>query len=116
MTGKFNDSLALSASDRHHTVLPFRADQWPHVRESVAAMQAISAGTGRKLAHLANRWLLARPGLASVVGARSPSQIEENARVLEGGVSGEALERLTAVSDALVPHIPDVGNLFNHYP
>ena len=67
--------------------------------------------------HLAIRWSMARPGITLVIfGARNRAQSEANAQALAGAIPSAAFERMTAISDEIVKHVPNVGNLFNHYP
>ena len=117
LTGKFDRSPVLTDRDQRHTVLPFRADIWPHVYEGVEKLKAIAGELNRPLMHLAIRWSLARPGIALVIcGARNRAQSAANAQALAGAIPEAALARMTAISDEIVKHVPNVGNLFNHYP
>ena len=117
LAGKFARDPALSPGDQRNRILPFRADIWPHVDEGVEKMKALAAELGRPLMHLAIRWTLARPGVTSVViGARNRAQSEANFRALEGAISQDILDRMTLISDEIVAHVPNAGNLFNHFP
>ena len=74
-------------------------------------------GLDRPLMHLAIRWNLARPGITSVVvGARNKAQAEANVQALAGAIPAEIFDRMTAISDEIVRHVPNEGNLFNHHP
>jgi myo-inositol catabolism protein IolS len=91
---------------------------YPKVAEAVVAMADVSLASGIGLARLAAEWVLSRPGIASaLVGASGPEQLR---RTAGGRVSPEALEtalaRATGISEALRPYVPDVGNIFKHYP
>jgi myo-inositol catabolism protein IolS len=117
LTGKFGPTPDLSPRDQRHTILPFRSDIWPHVYDGVEKLKAIAAEMDRPLMHLAIRWILTRPGITSVVvGARNRVQSEANARALTGAIPDEVFNRMTAISDEIVAHVPNAGNLFNHYP
>jgi aryl-alcohol dehydrogenase-like predicted oxidoreductase len=117
LVGKFARTLELSPKDQRNRILPFRADIWPHVYEGVEKMKALAAEVGRPLMHLAIRWTLTRPGVTSVViGARNRAQSEANFRALEGKIPADAIDRMTAISDEIVAHVPNAGNLFNHFP
>ena len=41
---------------------------------------------------------------------------ETNALALTGAIPDEAFARMTDISDEIVAHVPNAGNLFNHYP
>lgn len=117
LTGKFGLDPGLVAGDQRHSILPFRADIWPHVHAGVEQMKRLAAELGLPLSTLAIRWILNQPGIHSVVvGARSPDQATANAAALEPAISVDVFARLTAISDEIKSHVPDAGNLFNHYP
>lgn len=117
LTGKFGPSPDLRPGDQRHTILPFRADIWPHVHAGVEKLKALAAGLDRPLMDLAIRWNLQRPGVTSaIVGARTREQAEAAARALAGAIPAEVFDRMTAISDEIVRHVPDEGNLFNHHP
>lgn len=117
LTGKFGRTPELSPGDQRHNILPFRADIWPYVYDGVEKLKAIAAELNRPLMHLAIRWILTRPGITSVVvGARNRAQSEANAQALTGAIPDDVFERMTAISDEIVAHVPNAGNLFNHYP
>jgi myo-inositol catabolism protein IolS len=117
LTGKFDRNPGLRSDDQRHSILPFRADVWPHVYEGVEKLKAIANEIDRPLMHLAIRWNLARPGVTSVVaGARNREQAEANIGALSGPVSKGVLERMTAISDEISLHMPKEDNLFDHHP
>lgn len=117
LTGKFGPDPALAPGDQRHSILPFRADLWPGVYAGVEQMKEIARRLDLPLATLAVRWMLARPGISSVVvGARNAAQSAANLEALAPSIPPEALSELTALSDAISSRLPDVGNLFNHYP
>lgn len=117
LTGKFVREPGLAPGDQRHRILPFRSDIWPHVYEGVEKLKAIAAEQHRPLMHLAIRWILTRPGITSVVyGARNRAQSEANAQALTGTIADEVFARMTAISDEIVAHVPDAGNLFDHHP
>ncbi|MGL4968531.1 MAG: aldo/keto reductase [Inquilinus sp.] len=117
LTGKFGAKPDLAPGDQRHRILPFRADIWPHVHAGVETLKAVAAEIDRPLMHLAIRWNLARPAITSVVvGARNRAQSEANAAALSGAIPSSVFERMTAISDEIVRHVPNEGNLFNHHP
>lgn len=117
LTGKFGRVLQLDPGDQRNRILPFREDIWPHVHEGVEKLKAIAAELERPLMHLAIRWNLARPGVAAVVvGARNREQSEANAAALSGAIPASVFDRMTAISDEIVRHVPDEGNLFDYHP
>ncbi len=117
LTGKFGREPDLRPGDQRHTILPFRADIWPHVHAGVEQLKGLAAALGLPLSTLAIRWILNRPGINSVVvGARTREQSGDNVAALVPDIAPGDLERMTTISDQIAAHIPDAGNLFNHYP
>ena len=117
LTGKFGRDSGLAPGDQRHSILPFRADIWPHVHAGVERLKAIGEEVGLPIATLALRWALSRPHITAVVaGAHTPEQASANVAALSPTVPATALDDMTGISDAIMAHIPDVGNLFNHYP
>lgn len=113
LTGKFGRDPGLREGDQRHSILPFRADIWPHVHEGVAKLKAIAAELDRPLSHLAIRWTLARRGVGSVlIGGRNAEQVAAVTSSLNGAIPDSVFERMTAVSDEIVRHVPNAGNLF----
>jgi myo-inositol catabolism protein IolS len=117
LTGKFGAEPDLPPGDQRHSILPFRPTVWPHVHAGVERLKAIAAELDRPLMTLAIRWVLARPGITSVlIGARNAAQAQANVAALAGAVDGDVFDRMTAISDEIVAHVPDEGNLFGHNP
>jgi len=108
---------------RYHTadeVPPFRARtrhfsaERPQVRhgepgaeeetfETVARIREIADGQGIPMAQLAIAWLLARPGVATVIaGAREPWQIEANVTAAETVLAPEAIAALAEATGPLM--------------
>lgn len=118
LIGKFGSAVEFAPGDhRKYTVL-FEKDVWPEVCAAVEKLKIIAADDARRpLAHLALRWLLAREGVMTVlVGSRSPEQVSENCRSLEGGIDPAIWGRMEEVVEKLAPHIPAAGNIFKWYP
>lgn len=117
LTGKFDRDPGLVAGDQRHSILPFRADIWPHVYPGVEQMKQLANELGLPLSTLAIRWILNQPGIHSVVvGARHPAQVTANTAALEPAIATEVFAALTDISTEIMSHVPDAGNLFNHYP
>lgn len=113
LTGKFGRDLRLREGDQRHSVLPFRADIWPHVHEGVEELKTVAAGADRPLAQLALRWTLTRPGIDMVlIGGRNAAQLREVTPALEGNIPQATFDRMTTISDRIVRHVPNAGNLF----
>jgi myo-inositol catabolism protein IolS len=117
LTGKFPREPRLRPNDQRARTVHFDPAVWPHVYAGVEQLKALADEAGRPLAHLAIRWVLNQPGVREVVvGARAPDQVAQNAQALVGEVPGELFERMTAISDTVMQHIPNTGNLYRYYP
>jgi len=70
--------------------------------EAIEAIRGISAELGAPMAQVSLAWLLARPGVPSVLaGARSAEQVRVNAAAADLALSDEVLGRLTRATDQL---------------
>ncbi len=113
LTGKFGRDPGLREGDQRHSILPFRADIWPHVHAGVEQLKAIAHRAGRPLSHLAIRWTLAQPGIDTVIiGGRNAAQVADVTPALLGEVDAGLLAEMTAISDEIVSHVPRADNLF----
>lgn len=103
--------------DARASTVYYKPDVWPHVRESVLAMQSVAKRHGVPLSTLAIRWVLSRPGIVSaLVGARSIPQVESNVRSASAPLEPDVEQELSALSREAERHLPNVGNIFLYYP
>jgi len=118
LTGKFPRRPQLRPGDHRNTILLFQEPTWAYVYEAVEEMNNLAHEIGRPLQQLAVRWSLDRPGITcALVGANSPAQLNENAAALDEDLDPSAwIDRLTAISDRLIPHIPDTANPYGYNP
>jgi len=117
LTGKFGRDPQLPPGDNRGRVVHFDADVWPHIYEGVEALKPLATEVNRPLAHLAIRWVIQRADISTaVVGARLPEQVVQNAADLAGDIPQSIFDRMTAISDEVMTHIPNTGNPYRHYP
>lgn len=117
LTGKFPRQPQLAPGDQRARTVHFEPNVWPHVYEAVEAFKQVAARAGVPLTHLAIRWVLAQPGIhTAVVSARTSEQLHDNANALDHDIPDAVLADLTAISDSVMPRIPDVGNMYRYYP
>ena len=68
--------------------------------DAVDALDAVAQSHGASVAQTALAWLLARPGVTSVIiGANKRAQLEENLKAAELRLAPEELERLSATTE-----------------
>jgi myo-inositol catabolism protein IolS len=117
LTGKFRRELDFPQGDhRKYTVL-FEKEVWPGVFDAVDRLKKVADEVNRPLSHCALRWLLSQEGVVSVLaGCRTPQQVTDNVRSLEGTIERNIFDRMTEISDRLAQTIPDAGNIFRWYP
>jgi len=71
----------------------------------VDAVQKVAEDRGVSMAEVALAWVTARPGVSStILGARTPSQLETNLRAADLHLTAAEITALDAASD---PHITD---------
>jgi len=108
LTGKFQDRLGHLAADDHR--LNDQDFQNPRLKvhlELVERLRPIAAKHGMSVAQLAIAWVLRRPEVTSaIVGARTPSQIEETVVAGEWALPMadiQILDKLLAEHDQALP-------------
>jgi aryl-alcohol dehydrogenase-like predicted oxidoreductase len=117
LTGKFPRHPEFREGDQRGTTLYFAPEIWPHVYAGVEQLKALAASCERELTHLAIRWVLEQPGIVSeLVGAREGNQMRDNAAALDGDIASEVFAQMTAISEEVMSHIPDQGNIFGFHP
>jgi aryl-alcohol dehydrogenase-like predicted oxidoreductase len=108
---------SFAAGDARARTVYYLPEVWPHVQESVKAMQEVARRCRLPLSALAIRWVLGRPGVASVlVGARSLAQLQSNVEAASAPIEPSLEKELSALSEEAMRHLPDVGNIFLYYP
>jgi myo-inositol catabolism protein IolS len=117
LTGKFGKEIDFQQGDHRKSTVLFEKTVWPHVHEAVDRLESIAEEAKRPLAHCAIRWLLSQEGVMSVLaGARSPEQVANNVKSLEGAIEQPFLNRMTQLSNELAPRIPEAVNIFRWCP
>jgi myo-inositol catabolism protein IolS len=118
LTGKFGRKPSFRPEDdRSYRILFFEEPTWGAIYTAVEQMKTVAQEIQRPLLHLVIRWSLAQPGIVcTLAGANSPAQVAQNAAALQGEVPAWALERLTAISDALKKDIPAEANPYKFEP
>ena len=117
LSGRYGPELTFAPDDQRWTITLFREGLWPQVYGAVEGFKQLAAQTGHPLSHLAVRWLLRRPAVASVlISAKTKEQVLSNRATLEAQIPDTVLDQLSALSDQAVLAIPDEGNPFGYHP
>jgi aryl-alcohol dehydrogenase-like predicted oxidoreductase len=136
LAGRIKERTGFARGDPRPDTVFYDEGVFPHVQAAIAKMEAAAATEGLSLARAALAWVLGRPGIgASLLGAKAPAQLADILGVhgkAEAGARPDAragdglanialrhpalMDRLTEISDALMPSIPDVGNIFRANP
>jgi myo-inositol catabolism protein IolS len=117
LTGKFPRQLNLPPGDQRWTIVLFQEPAWAHVWQAVEELKTLARQIDRPLQHLAIRWVLSRPGIASVlVGARNAAQAQENASALQGEIPASVLDRVSEISDKVMRFVPEQENMYGFSP
>jgi myo-inositol catabolism protein IolS len=114
LTSKFPQQLNLPPGDIRRGIIFFQPAIWPHVFQAVEQLKALAEEEQRPLQHLAIRWTLAQPGIAcALVGARSAEQVSQNAAAMHEDIPAWVFARMTTISDELMRHLPDMGDMYH---
>jgi aryl-alcohol dehydrogenase-like predicted oxidoreductase len=117
LTGKFPRDLHLQPGDQRSGIVLFDPEVWPYIHEGVEQLKTLAQDINRPLAHLAIRWVLHQAGITSALaGARTAQQVVQNVQAMAGDIPPALFERMTEISNQVIPHIPDVGNMCRYYP
>jgi aryl-alcohol dehydrogenase-like predicted oxidoreductase len=117
LTGKFPRQPKLEPDDQRAGTVHFDDAVWPHVYEAVEELKSLAQEVERPLTHLAIRWVLHQEDVnTALVGARRPEQVIRNVEALTGGIPVEIFKQMTEISNDVIKHIPDTGNMYRYYP
>ncbi len=96
LTGKYRTQDDVDASKRKRSNSKYMTERGLRI---LAAMDAVSAETGAKLAQIALAWLMAQPDVtAPIVSATAPAQMDELVAATRLTLSADALQRLADAS------------------
>jgi myo-inositol catabolism protein IolS len=120
LAGRIRDRGELAAGDPRLKTVYYDPGVFEAVQAAVARMTRVASEAGQPLARLSLEWVLTQPGVsATLVGASSAAQVADTLRAdFAGGAPRvrASIQRLGAISDEVRPSIPDIGNIFKHYP
>jgi aryl-alcohol dehydrogenase-like predicted oxidoreductase len=112
LTGKYQRDTPPSGATRlgedpGRGVEAYHKRNTERVWQIIDTVQSIADESGAWMGEVALRWLLARPGVASVlVGARTVEQLRQSLAAAELALTNDQLDHLTTVSAPGVPDYP----------
>jgi aryl-alcohol dehydrogenase-like predicted oxidoreductase len=103
LTGKFTKESKLPEGDVRNRCVLFKGEPFERSLEVVEALRKIAKAHGKTIGQAALNWLIAQPGVTSaIVGAKRPSQIEENAGAADWRLSEHELQQLRRLSEPVM--------------
>jgi aryl-alcohol dehydrogenase-like predicted oxidoreductase len=101
LTGKFHLDGVEPADDLRRKHPSMSDEQFEPTRQCLAALREIANGKGTTLSALMIAWTIAQPGITSVlVGARRPSQVEQNVPGAELELTDDVVGQISAALSA----------------
>ena len=98
LTGKFGPDHQFEKGDHRSSNRLFQPDIYPLVQRALDELRPISASKGITMAQLALAWVVAKPGVCAIAGARNPEQSADNAQAAEVAFSTAELEEMDRIS------------------
>lgn len=104
--GILTDTLTLDTEFEEGDIRPksvlFQPENYGRCLDMVAGLRPVASRLGVTMAQLALRWVMAQPGVTtSLVGARTPAEIEENVGAVGWEMPTGAMAEVQGLSDEL---------------
>jgi aryl-alcohol dehydrogenase-like predicted oxidoreductase len=117
LTGKFPRHPEFKEGDHRSGTVLFDEKVWPYVYEGTEKLKELSREKDIPMTHMAIQWAAVQEGIHSIiVGARNKEQAERNFKAAETEIPKEVFTRMTEISNKVIKHVPDTGNIFRFYP
>ncbi len=98
LTGKFTGEETFPKGDLRRVDPKFKPDRFKQYVKAVDDLKKLAAGYGKTVAQFALRWALQQPGLTTIIaGARTASQVEDNAGVAGWEISASDLRKVEEI-------------------
>lgn len=107
LTGKFASDHQFEKGDHRSSNRLFQADVYPLVQQALAALRPIAEKKGITMAQLALAWVIARPGVCAIAGARNARQSADNAKAAAITLTATELDELDRISRPVTDLIDD---------
>lgn len=113
LTGKFGPDHRFEKGDHRSKNRLFHANVFPQVQKVLDALRPIAAEKGLSMAQLALAWVIAKPGVCAIAGARNARQSVDNAKAAEVTLSAAELAELERISRPVTDLIDDNPVMWN---
>ncbi len=107
LAGRFAAKPHFAPGDHRAKNRLFRPEIYPRVQRALEELRPIAARLSISLAQLALAWVIAQPGTCAVAGARSASQVRENAAAMDVRLGAADLAELDRVSRGVIELLDD---------
>jgi len=105
LTGKFGPDHQFEKGDHRSSNRLFQPDVYPHVQQALEALGTIAQEKGISMAQLALAWVIAKPGVCAIAGARDAGQSADNAQAADVRLSQDELDAMDRISRAVTDRI-----------
>lgn len=107
LTGKFGPDHQFEKGDHRSGNRLFQPDLYPHVQRALEALRPMADQKGVTLAQLALAWVIAKPGVCAIAGARSTEQAADNAMAANVDLTRADLDRMDRIASPVNDRIDD---------
>ena len=107
LTGRFGSDHQFEKGDHRSSNRLFQADLYPHVQQALNALRPIAEKKGISMAQLALAWVIAKPSVCAIAGARNARQTADNAKAADVTLAEIDLEELDRISRPVADLIDD---------
>jgi myo-inositol catabolism protein IolS len=107
LTGKFGPGHRFEKGDHRSANRLFKADIYPQAQKALDALRPMAEKEGITLAQLALAWIIAKPGVCAIAGARNADQSVGNAKAAEIQLTEADLEAMDRISRPITDLVDD---------
>ncbi len=107
LAGRFGPEPGFADGDHRKGHRLFQPDLYPLVLKAVEALKPIAQRNGITLAQLALAWIISRPGVCAIAGARSAAQAAENAGAMQATLSASDLAEMEAIGRTVTDRLDE---------
>jgi aryl-alcohol dehydrogenase-like predicted oxidoreductase len=107
LTGKFGPDHQFENGDHRSSNRLFQADVYPRVQQALDELRPIAEKKGITMAQLALAWVIAKPGVCAIAGARNARQAADNAKAADVRLTEAELDEMDRISRPVIDRIDD---------